>query len=156
LPPELCSSLRELGRAEGCTLYMTLMAAFQTLLFRYTGQDDLTVGSFASSRTRPELKDLMGCFVNHLVLRTDLSGNPRFLELLGRVREGTLEAYANGDVPFEMLLEGLAVKRVSSRTPLFQVAFAFDPAPRFTLPGLAVSDLGVDYVRSNFDFTLRI
>jgi len=156
LPAEVMAPLRELGRAEGCTLFMTLLAAFQTLLFRYTGQDDVTVGSFASRRTRPGLEGLIGCFVNHLVLRTDLSGDPSFRRLLGRVREVTLEAYANQDVPYEMLLEALSVKRSSDRTPLFQVAFAVDPVPRLTLPGLTVAELALDSIHSNFDFTLRM
>jgi non-ribosomal peptide synthetase component F len=136
---------------------MTLLAAFQTLLYRYTNQEHFTVGSFASSRTRPELKGLIGCFVNHLVLRADVSGEPAFRELMTRVREVTLEAYANQDVPFEMLLEALDVKRDLLRTPLFQVAFAFDPVPTsFALPGLKVADLGLDHIHSNFDFALRI
>jgi myxalamid-type polyketide synthase MxaB len=157
LPHDLTQRVRDLGRATGSTLYMTLLAAFQTLLYRYTNQDDFTVGSFASSRTRPELNGLIGCFVNHLVLRADVSGGPTFRELMMRVRDVTLEAYANQDVPFELLLDALDVKRDLLRTPLFQVAFAFDPVPTsFALPGLKVADLGLDHIHSNFDFALRI
>ncbi|MCP4659866.1 MAG: AMP-binding protein, partial [bacterium] len=123
LPPELSEALRELSRRRGATLFMTLLAAFNVLLYRHSGQDDLAVGTPIAGRTRAEVEGLIGCFLNTLVLRTDLAGNPSFDELLGRVREVTLGAYAHQDVPFEKLLEELQPDRDLSRTPLFQVFF---------------------------------
>src|SRR5439155_25005206 len=104
LPAGLSAALKALSRQQGVTLFMTLLAAFQTLLQRYTGQDDILVGSPIAGRTRAELEVLLGFFVNTLVMRADLSGNPTFLELLRRVREVALEAYAHQDLPFEKLV----------------------------------------------------
>src|SRR5207302_10490694 len=112
---------------ESVTLYVTLVAAFQTLLYRYTGQDDMLVGTVMGERKHPELQRLMGYFLNTLVLRTDLSGNPTFRELLRRVREVTLEAQAHQDVPFEYLIKELQPERNLSQNPLIQVMFSFEP-----------------------------
>jgi len=153
VPPSLYASLRDLGHREGCTLFVTMLAAFKALLHHYTRQDDLVVGTFASSRNRPELERMIGLFVNNLVLRTDLSGDPPFRELMHRVRMTTREAFGHQDVPFEMLLDVLQVARDPGRTPLFQVAFALGPVPRPQLPGLTVTYLPIDRRRANFDFT---
>src|SRR5262249_691530 len=118
-----CERLKAVGRKANATLFMTLLAAFQTLLWRYTGCEDLVVGAQAAGRSEVELESLIGFFVNNLVLRTNLSGNPTFRELLGRVREMAFEAYAHQDVPFEKLVEVLQVPRSLNYTPLFQVMF---------------------------------
>ena len=121
LSTDLTQALKATSRKEGATLFMTLLAAFQILLHRLTGQEDIAVGSPIAGRNRSEIEGLIGFFINTLVLRTDLSGNPTFTELLARVRRDCLEAYAHQDVPFEKLLEELRPKRDLSRTPLFQV-----------------------------------
>ncbi|MFB3092706.1 MAG: condensation domain-containing protein, partial [Dehalococcoidia bacterium] len=123
LPDALTRSLKALSQREEVTLFMTLLAAFQTLLHRYTGQDDILVGFPIANRNRAEIEGLIGFFVNTLVLRTDLSGEPTFRELLGRVREVALDAYTHQDLPFEKLVAELHPERDISRNPLFQVIF---------------------------------
>jgi amino acid adenylation domain-containing protein len=121
LPGSLANALRDLGAREKTTLFMTVLAAFNVLLSRYTGQEDIAVGTPVANRDRAEIEGLIGFFVNSLVLRTDLSGNPSFRDLLGRVRETALQAYAHQDLPFETLVEKLQPERDMSRNPLFQV-----------------------------------
>ena len=123
ISPGLHSSLEEFSRQEQATQFMTLMAAFQLLLHRYTDQDDIVVGTPIANRNRADIEDLIGCFVNTLVLRADLSGKPTFRELLQRVRTIALEAYENQDLPFEKLVKELQPTRDTSRNPLFQVSF---------------------------------
>jgi amino acid adenylation domain-containing protein len=143
LPADLVDGLREVGRRNGATLFMTLLAAFKVLLHRYTTQTDLVVGCPIAGRRAAELEGLVGFFVNTLVMRTDVSGDPTFLELLGRVRETALEAYAHQDVPFEMIVEALQPARDLGRNPLFQVAFQLlsQPRPAGAAP-TAVDDSG--------------
>jgi amino acid adenylation domain-containing protein len=129
LPAELSGRLRTLGEGEGCTLFMTLLAGFSVLLARYSGKHDVVVGAPVAGRTRPETEGLIGFFVNSLVLRTDLSGDPTFRQLLGRTRDVALDAYANQDVPFELLVEELQPERDASRNPLFQVTLQLFSAP---------------------------
>ena len=157
-PNSLTEELKSLSKQEGVTLFMTLLAGFKTLLYRYTGQADILVGSPIANRNRTEIENLIGFFVNTLVLRTDLSGNPSFRELLGRVRETTLGAYAHQDLPFEKLVEELQPERNLSRTPLFQVMFVFQNAPTATLelPGLNIQPLEVKTETAKFDLTLNI
>ena len=137
---------------------MTLLAAFQLLLHRYTDQDDIVVGSLIANRNRVETEGLIGFFVNTLVLRTDLSGNPSFRELLDRVREVALGAYSHQDLPFEKLLEALQPPRDLSRTPLFQVLFVLQNTPRQPpeLLGLSVDPLEMAPETANFDVCLNL
>jgi amino acid adenylation domain-containing protein len=157
LPPALTRSLQELGSRRGATLFMVLVAALQALLARYTGQRDLALGTFIANRNRPEVEDLIGFFVNTLVLRTDLGGDPSFDEVLRRVQEVTLGAYAHQDLPFEKLLEELSPGRDMSHSPFFQVMLVLQntPAPALRLPGLAVRRLDLEAAAwVHFDWTL--
>ena len=158
LSQRLTTALHALSRQEGATLFMTLLAAFQTLLHRYTGEDDIAVGAPIAGRTQVETEGLIGCFVNTLVLRTDLAGDPTFRELLGRVREVSLGAYAHQDLPFEKLVEELQPERNLSHAPLFQVLFVLQNAPTsaIELPGLIVSPVPVDKGTAKFDLTLTL
>src|SRR5262249_27736346 len=121
---QIMERLKALSQEQGVTLFMTLLATYQTLLYRYSGQEDILIGTPIANRNRAEIEGLIGFFVNTLVLRTDLSGQPQFFELLKRVKEVALAAYSNQDVPFEKLVEELQPERDMSRSPLFQVMFA--------------------------------
>ena len=153
---DICEQLKALSRRHEATLFMTLLGAFQTLLYRYTGQEDIAVGSPIANRGRVEIEPLIGFLLNTLVLRADLSGNPSFSELLGRVREVALDGYANQDVPFERLVEELRPERDLSRNPLFQVMFIFQNAPRqdLDLTGLTVAPVEVDADTAQFDLRM--
>ena len=152
------ASLKALAQEEGATLYMVLLAAFQVLLSRYTGQTDVSVGAVVANRNRAEIEGLMGFFVNMLVMRGDLSNDPNFREYLGRVREVALEAYAHQDVPFEVLVESLQVGRHLNRAPLFQVAFVLQnvPSAELELDGVKLNRIDVDAGRAQFDLTLSL
>jgi amino acid adenylation domain-containing protein/non-ribosomal peptide synthase protein (TIGR01720 family) len=156
LSPSLSGMLKSLSQRQGCTLFMTLLAAFQTLLYRYTSQDDISVGSPIANRNRSETQGLIGFFVNTLVMRTDLSGDPSFQELLSRVQQVALGAYAYEDLPFEQLVEELQPERNLSHQPLFQVMFVLqdDPMEDLTLPGLILRQLQLDSGTAKFDLTL--
>ena len=158
VPAGLTEELKALSRREGVTLFMVLLAAFQALLHRYTGQEDIVVGSPIAGRSRPETEALIGFFVNTLVLRTDLGGDPTFLALLQRVREVCLGAYAHQDLPFERLVEDLQPGRDLSRSPLFQVMFNLHslPIPALELPGFSMSMLEVESGAEMFDLTLNL
>jgi amino acid adenylation domain-containing protein len=151
-------ALKQLSQQEEVTLFMALLTAFKTLLYRYTAQDDIVVGTPIANRSRVELGGLIGFFVNTLVLRTQLSGEPTFRELLARVREVSLEAYTHQDLPFEKLVEELQPERDMSRTPLFQVMFILHNASGHSLElqGLTVSPLTVDVQSAKFDLTLYV
>jgi amino acid adenylation domain-containing protein len=157
LSTDLTQALKATSRKEGATLFMTLLAVFQILLHRLTGQDDIPVGSPIAGRNRSEIESLIGFFINTLVLRTDLSGNSTFTELLARVRRGCLDAYAHQDVPFEKLLEELRPERDPSRTPLFQVFFnMLNVAERAKLQGLKIETISAGRVESKFDLTIYV
>jgi amino acid adenylation domain-containing protein len=154
---KLLERLQALGRSEGATLYMTLLGAFQVLLGKYAGSEDVVVGSPIAGRTRKEIEELIGFFVNTLVLRTDLSGDPSFREVLGRVREATLGAYEHQEVPFEKLVTELQPERSLSHSPLFQVLFTLQNAGGGggALPGLNVSGAGGELASAKFDLSLE-
>jgi amino acid adenylation domain-containing protein len=158
LPGDLLADLRGIARRHGTTLFMVLMAAFQALLARWSGQSDVSVGSPVAGRTRLETEDLIGFFVNTLVLRTRLGGEPGFGELLARARQTTLAAYAHQDVPFESLVEELQPERDLARTPLFQVMLALQnvPASRLELSGLRLETLPLDTGTAKFELSLAL
>jgi pristinamycin I synthase-3/4 len=158
LAPELTHGLRAISRRQGTTLFMTLLAAFQALLYRITGQDDVAVGSPIANRNRGELEDLIGFFVNMLVLRTDLSGNPAFAELVDRVRETALGAYAHQDLPFEKLVGELQPDRDLLHNPLFQVGFQLLNLPPggLEMPGLSVHPFPFAARFAKFDLNLAL
>src|SRR6266542_1603239 len=155
---ELLEELKELSKSQGVTLFMTLLAAFQVLLYRYSGQTDIAVGTPIANRTRAELEPLIGFFVNTLVLRTDLGSNPSFAELLGRVRAVALGAYEHQDLPFEKLVEALQPQRELSSTPLFQVMFVLQNAPfgELALAELELTPLAVESDIAKFELTLSL
>jgi len=154
----LTESLNELSRKEGSTLFMTLLAAFKTLLYLYSGQPDIIVGSGVANRNRANIEPLIGFFVNALALRTNLTGNPSFRELLRRVREVTLNAYTHQDLPFEKLVEAIQPARDPSRTPIFQVVFDLQntPMPSLELPELQPELIDLDHGVARYDLTLLI
>lgn len=158
LPLTLTEGLKQLSVNERVTLFMTLLAAFKVLLWRYTNQDDIIVGSPIANRTRAETEDLIGFFVNTLVLRTDLSGNPTFRDVLQRVKKVAVGAYAHQDVPFEKLVEELSPERDPSRNPLFQVSFVLQNATRsqLELSGLTLLPLEIHSGTAKFDLSLSI
>jgi amino acid adenylation domain-containing protein len=158
LSPSLSESLKNLSQQQGVTLFMTLLAAFKTLLHRYTGQEDILVGSPIANRDRTDIENLIGFFVNTLVLRTNLEGNPSFQELLKRVREVALGAYAHQNLPFEKLVDSLQPQRDLSHTPLFQVMFVLQNAPTtpLELPDLTLKPLEINSKTAKFDLTLYV
>jgi len=158
LSQSLHEGLTQLSRREGVTLFITLLAAFQALIHRYSGQEDVVVGTPIANRARPEIEGLIGFFANTLVLRTDLADNPPFRQLLARVREIALDAFSHQDLPFEKLVEELRPERDLSRNPLFQIMFAFQNAPMEMphFPGLTVHSVPIESGVARFDLTLSM
>jgi amino acid adenylation domain-containing protein len=158
LPVRACGTLRSVSRNEGVTMFMVLLAVFKVLLRRYIGRDDILVGTAIANRNRAEIEGLIGFFVNMLPLRTDLSGNPRFIELVHSVSDTALGAYAHQDLPFEKMVEHLQPERGLSQTPLINVAFGLQntPRPRLTLPRLDIDLFEVENETARFELTLWI
>ncbi len=158
LSPELSAALHKLSHDTGCTLFMTLLTAFQSLLYRYSGQSDFVIGTSIANRNHLETEPLIGFFVNSLALRSDLSGNPTFEELLFQIRETAQAAYDHQDVPFDMLIDGLNLTRDTERTPLFQIAFVLQntPPPWGEVPGLKFSHPEQEHSIAKFDLTLSM
>ncbi|HEX6864208.1 MAG TPA: condensation domain-containing protein, partial [Thermoanaerobaculia bacterium] len=150
--------MEALGRSSGATLFMVLLAGFEALLGRVSGQDDLAVGTPIAGRSRVEVEGLIGFFVNNLVLRGSLAGDPTFRELLGRVRETELAAQAHQDVPFEKLVEELATERSLAYAPLIQVMFALQNTPGGTVEvsGLRMRAMNPEITAAKFDLTLNL
>lgn len=158
LPQPLSVQIQQLATRHDATLFMVLLAAFNVLLLRYSGQADVSVGSPIANRNRVELEALIGFFVNTLVLRNDLAGNPTFLELLQQVKETTLDAYRHQDIPFEKLVEELQPQRNLSHAPLVQVLFVLQNIPdsSIQLPELTLEEMPLASVIAQFDLTLGI
>ncbi len=160
VPPATARALRALARREGATLFMTVLAAWQSLLARYSGQDDLVVGSPIAGRNRREIEGLIGFFVNMLALRGDLSGNPTWTELLGRVRETALAAYDHQELPFERLVEELAVERSLVHTPVFQAIYSLNRVggreERLSLDEVRLEPFGTGEGLTKFDLNLAV
>jgi amino acid adenylation domain-containing protein len=158
LPASVGDALRALGRGHGATLFMTLLAAFDVLLLRYTHQDDIVVGCPIAGRTWRETEGLVGLFVNTLALRADLSGDPSFAELLRVVRRTALEAYTNQDLPFEKLVEALEPQRALNRSPIFQAAFQLRNVPvvRIQLPGVALETYQFGELSAKLDLSFDL
>ncbi len=156
LESTILNRLNKLSGQAGTSLFMTLMAAFSVLLYRYSDQEDICLGSPIANRNVKEIEPLIGFFVNTLVFRNNLSGNPSFTEILGRVKQTCLDAYAHQDLPFEKLVEALQPERSQSHNPLFQVMFALHNAPlgEFKLPGLKIRPVEMEKVTEIFDLTL--
>ncbi|MEM9087120.1 MAG: amino acid adenylation domain-containing protein [Cyanobacteria bacterium P01_F01_bin.53] len=156
LSPELSERLAQLAGRSQSTLFMTLLAAFQVLLYRYSGQSDILVGSTVSNRDRAETKDLIGLFVNNLVFRANVTANQTFTQFLARVRDTAISAYQNKDVPFEQVVDVLQVERQLSHNALFQVMFILHNTPNanFTLPDLKVTALELGNSAARFDLSL--
>ena len=156
LPKQLADSLAALGREQGATLFMSLLAALAAVLSRYSGQDDLVIGSPVAGRNLPELRELIGFFVNSLPLRLDGSGDPSFRELLARVRKTAVEAYEHQDVPFEKLVDELQPERDLARNPLFQVMFALQNVPHHSdqVSGIEVRRFKIETGHAKLDIFL--
>ncbi|MEW6735279.1 MAG: amino acid adenylation domain-containing protein, partial [Acidobacteriota bacterium] len=158
VPKNLYVELRKLSQQTETTLFMTLLAAFGTLLYRYTGQDDIVIGAPIANRNKTEVEGLIGVFINQLVMRIDLSGNPTFRELLRRVRKMTLEAYDNQDLPFDELVAALQPKRTLNYLPLIQVQFDLHntPTQSIELPNLTLTPIEIERGAVQFDLVILL
>ncbi|HVI44818.1 MAG TPA: non-ribosomal peptide synthase/polyketide synthase [Chitinophaga sp.] len=154
-----CEQLQELSRQQGVTFFMTLLAAFKVLLYRYSGQDDICVGTPVAGRTQQEVENLIGFFINTLALRSDLGGNPSFATFLQQVRQTTLGAFEHQDVPFEKIVDAVVTERTLERSPLFQVMFSLENAPDtpdMTLGNVELLPAGTENTAATFDLTISL
>ena len=156
IPLDLREQIARVGRGERATLFMTMLAAVQTLLYRYTGQSPIAVGTPVSIRTRSEFEDMIGLFLNIIVLSTDFSEGLTFRQLLGRVRQAALDAFTNQDLPFEHLVSILQPERDPSRNPLFQVLLQISPSAKLKFHGLAITPFEFDKGTSQFDLSFHL
>jgi len=158
IPQESLRTLNELARQNGATLFMILMAGFQALLYRYSGQDQIVVGTDLANRTTPETERMIGFFINLMAVRTDLSGNPTFRELLRRVREGLLGSYAHQEVPFLKIVQDIQPERSATHNPIVQVLFVMQNIPRANreLAGLQMEPFEVPVTTSKFDMAVFV
>jgi amino acid adenylation domain-containing protein len=158
IPAEKLNAVKELARQEGATLFMTLMALYQVLLSKYSGEEQIVVGTDLANRTMPETERMIGFFINLLAVRTDLSGNPTFRQLLGRVRDSLLESYAHQEVPFPKIVQDIQPERSATHNPIVQVLFVMQNAPRAKreLAGLHVEPFEVPVTTSKFDMALFV
>ena len=158
VPYSLSDALRRVSLAEGVTVFMALLVVFKTVLYRYSGQEDIVVGTGIANRNQPEIEGLIGFFVNMLAIRSNFSGKPSFRTMLRRVQEVTLGAYAHQDLPFERIVQELQPIRDLSRTPIFQIAFFLQNAPMTgpDLPGLALTPLALERKSTHFDLTMYV
>jgi non-ribosomal peptide synthetase component F len=158
VPADKLAAIKGLASHEGATLFMALMAVFQAMLAKYSGEDDIVVGTDLANRTLPETESMIGFFINLLTVRTDLSGNPTFRELLARVREGLLESYAHQEVPFPKIVQEVQPERSAAHNPLVQVLFVMQNTPRLRreLAGLHVEPFEVPITTSKFDMALFV
>ncbi len=156
LAQPLTDALKALSSREGVTLYMTLLAALDTLFYRYTGQDDILIGTAMDRRNRPELQGIMGYFLNTVVIRTDLTGEPTFQELLRRVRDVVLDAHAHQDAPFEYLVRELQPERIAGRNPFFQVMISLEPPLAILPSGWTLTQMDVETESAKFDLNIEL
>jgi non-ribosomal peptide synthetase component F len=156
IPADQLKAIKDLGRQEGATLFMTLIAGFQAMLSKYSGEEQIVVGTDLANRTMPETERMIGFFINLLAVRTDLSGNPTFRELLQRVRERLLEAYAHQEVPFPKVVQEIQPERSTTHNPVVQALFVMQNAPRTKreLAGLQVEPVEVPVTTSKFDMAV--
>ncbi len=159
LSKELSQNIQQFSQKNGCTVFMTLLSAFNVLLHRYSGQNDILIGSPIANRTQQQTEELIGFFVNTLVLRTQIDANTNFNELLTQTRHSTLAAYAHQDTPFEQVVEAVNPTRTLSHAPLFQVMFVLQNTPdstNFQLPNLSIKSLAQENLTAKFDLTLSV
>jgi non-ribosomal peptide synthetase component F len=158
LDSNLVSQLREIGKSQKTTLFMTLLAAYKILLYRYSGQEDICVGTPLAGRENREMEDLIGFFVNTLAMRTQMRGSMGFEELLKKIRTSTLEAFEFQQVPFEIIVEALGQERDLSRNPIFQVLFVLQNFPDFKvkIEGAELTEESFDHLTSQFDMTFEL
>jgi len=158
LDADVLSNLKSVAHQSGATLFMALHAAFAVFIHRYSGESDIVIGCPIANRNQREIEALIGLFVNTFVLRTDVSGNPTFRDMVDRVKHASLEAYTHQDLPFDRLVDELQIERDSSRNPLFQIMFALQNTPEvhFELPGLSITHMELDTVTSKFDLYMSV